>query len=302
MADFDVTATDNCGGNVTITQTAGLPSGSNFPLGNSTNTFLATDLGGNTATCSFVITVQSNISLTISQVNVTCFGENDGSATANPLGGLPPVTYLWSNGDNTQTTNGLIAGTYTVTTTDAGGCTATQSATITQPANLTTSLVNLMNAVNNQANGSIDVTVAGGTSPNTFVWKNSTGAVIGNLEDISGLLPGTYTLLATDANGCQSQSGYTIQNDVATTESALDSHVLLYPNPTLGEVTLELVDLTNYGTVEVTAFDITGRQVLQSSNSSSKQLLDFKTKPSGVYVLKIMIGGDVLTKRLVVSK
>ncbi len=302
VADFVVTANDNCGGNVTITQTSGLPSGSNFPLGNSTNTFSATDLGGNTSTCSFVVTVQSNITLTVSQVNVNCFGENDGSATANPLGGLPPVTYLWSNGDDTQTSTGLIAGMYTVTTTDAGGCTASQTVTITQPTNLTTSLVNIMNAVNNQANGSIDVTVAGGSSPYTFVWKNSMGAVIGNLEDISGLLPGTYTLLATDAKGCQSQSGYTIQNDVATNESALNSHVLLYPNPTLGEVTLELVDLFNYGSVEVTAFDITGREVLHTNNSNSKQLLDFKTKPSGVYVLKIMIGGEVLTKRLVVSK
>ena len=128
------------------------------------------------------------------------------------------------------------------------------------------------------------------------------GTVIGNMEDIGGLIPGTYTLVATDANGCQSQSGYTIQNSVATTESELDSHVLLYPNPTLGEVTLELVDMTNFGLVEVTAYDVTGRQVLHSANPNNKQLLDFKTKPSGVYMLKILIGGDVLTKRLVVSR
>ncbi|MBI1227380.1 MAG: T9SS type A sorting domain-containing protein [Bacteroidetes bacterium] len=302
MATFDVTATDNCGGNVDIMQTAGLPSGSNFPLGNSTVTFSATDESGNTSSCSFVVTVQSSMTLTISQVNVACFGDNTGSATANPVGGLPPITYLWSNGDDTQTSAGLTAGTYTVTTTDNGGCTASESVTITQPTNFTTALVSIMNAINNMANGSIDVNVSGGTSPYTYVWKNSAGMVIGNMEDINGLLPGTYTLLATDAHGCQSQSGYTIQNDVATSESALDSHVLLYPNPTLGEVTLELVDLYNYGTVEVTAFDITGRQVLHTVNPSNKQMLDFKTNPSGVYVLKIMIGNDVLTKRLVVSK
>lgn len=302
VADFVVTATDNCGGNVVITQDSGLPSGSNFPLGNSTVAFTATDLGGNTSSCSFVVTVQSNIVLSISSVAVTCFGENDGSATANVAGGLPPITYLWSNGDDTQTSTGLIAGTYTVSIADAGGCAAVESVTIGQPTNLTTSLVNIMNAVNNQANGSIDVTVSGGTSPYTYVWKNSMGTVIGNAEDISGLLPGTYTLVTTDAHGCQSQSGYTIQNSVGTSESELESHVLLYPNPTSGEVTLELVDMANFGAVEVTAFDITGRQVLHSVNPSAKQLLDFKTKPSGIYVLKIMIGGDVLTKRLVVSK
>ena len=48
--------TDNCTG-VTTTQTAGLPSGSTFPVGTTTNTFEVTDAAGNTATCSFDVTV-----------------------------------------------------------------------------------------------------------------------------------------------------------------------------------------------------------------------------------------------------
>jgi hypothetical protein len=302
VATFAVTATDNCDSNPAIVQTAGLPSGSHYPLGNTTATFTATDLNGNTSTCSFVVTVESSLTLAVSKVNVKCFGENSGSATANPTGGLQPISYAWSNGATTQTVTGLNIGTYAVSVTDAGGCSAVETVTITQPPAFNTTLVNIMNAVNNQANGSIDVTVAGGVPPYTYVWKNSMGTVIGNTEDISGLLPGTYTLLATDANGCNSQSGYTIQNSVGTSESELDAHVLLYPNPTLGGVTLELVDMANFGAVEVTAFDVTGRQVLYSSNSSSKQLLDFNAKPSGVYVLKIVIGNEVLTKRLVVNR
>jgi hypothetical protein len=55
---YNVTATDNCTGQPTITQTAGLPSGSIFPIGVTTNTFMATDAGGNTSTCSFTVSVK----------------------------------------------------------------------------------------------------------------------------------------------------------------------------------------------------------------------------------------------------
>ncbi|MBI1228474.1 MAG: T9SS type A sorting domain-containing protein [Bacteroidetes bacterium] len=300
---FDVTATDNCAGSVTLTQISGLPSGSTFPVGTNTVAFTATDVSGNVSNCSFEITVPMMISANITTVPATCFGANDGSATAVPSGGSQPYTYLWSNGDNTSSTNGLIAGQYSVSITDAGGCTFEQSVTIGQPDNLTTILVAIVNDSINQSIGSIDVTVSGGVMPYTFVWKNAmTGAVIGNMEDISGLPAGTYTLVATDANGCVTQSGYTIQNMNAVTETDLESHILLYPNPTSGQVTLELIGLNNLDKVEVNAFDVTGRRVLQSSSTSTKQLLNFKDKPSGVYLLKIMIGDEVLSKRLVVNR
>jgi hypothetical protein len=54
----------------------------------------------------------------------------NGTATANPVGGTPGYTYSWSNGQTTQTATGLAAGNYTVTVTDADGCTASQSVTV----------------------------------------------------------------------------------------------------------------------------------------------------------------------------
>jgi hypothetical protein len=51
--------------------------------------------------------------------HVSCFGDNDGDATVNPSGGTAPYTYLWSNGQSTQTATGLSAGTYTCDITDA---------------------------------------------------------------------------------------------------------------------------------------------------------------------------------------
>ena len=65
VVTYTVTSTDNCPGE-TITQTAGLPSGSAFPLGTTTNTFVVTDGSGNTATCSFDVIVTDNENPTIS--------------------------------------------------------------------------------------------------------------------------------------------------------------------------------------------------------------------------------------------
>ncbi|MBL0050354.1 MAG: hypothetical protein IPP29_01925 [Bacteroidetes bacterium] len=58
---------------------------------------------------------------------------SNGSVTAQPLGGTAPYSYVWSTGATTQTISSLAAGTYTVTITDANGCTKVGTATITQP-------------------------------------------------------------------------------------------------------------------------------------------------------------------------
>jgi hypothetical protein len=67
------------------------------------------------------------------QTNVTCNGLNNGTATINASGGTPPYFYHWSNNSSTQTTSGLSATNYTVTTTDNHGCTMVNSVSISQP-------------------------------------------------------------------------------------------------------------------------------------------------------------------------
>ena len=63
-----------------------------------------------------------NISLTISQTNETMMGANDGTATVNASNGLAPYTYLWSDGQTTQTASLLAPGVYTITVTDSNLC------------------------------------------------------------------------------------------------------------------------------------------------------------------------------------
>src|SRR5581483_7002187 len=103
-------------------------------------------------------------------------------------------TYLWTPGGQTnQTATGLSQGTYTINVTDANGCTSSATVTITQPPplNITTSFV----ASCNGGSGSATATVTGGTPQYTYSWSN--GATT---SGITGLAPGSYTIIVTDSN------------------------------------------------------------------------------------------------------
>ncbi len=89
----------------------------------------------------FAISFQANAQLTTTAgvtTNVSCNADNNGSATANPSGGISPYTYLWNDASSqtTATASNLVAGSYTVIVTDNSLATATASVTITQPSAL----------------------------------------------------------------------------------------------------------------------------------------------------------------------
>jgi|GEM_PF-6272404 hypothetical protein len=139
--------------------------------------------------------------------NVTCYGGNNGTATVGESNGKPGFSYSWApSGGNAVTASGLSAGTYTVTVTDADGCTAMASVTITQPASALSANVTGTNITcNGYNNGTVSSAPAGGTGPYSYAWSN--GAITATQ---SGLPPGPYTVTVTDANGCTAKGSITI--------------------------------------------------------------------------------------------
>jgi hypothetical protein len=302
VGTYAVTALDNCSDGLSIVMTSGLPSGSTFPEGETLNAIEVTDGNGNTATCSFTLSVPVAMTVSIEPIDVTCFGENNGIITTAVANGAPDYTYLWSTNETTPAIEGLGPGEYTVSVTDDAGCQVVESVTVNEPSQLQTVLDSVMNETGNQQNGGINVTVNGGVQPYGYVWTDTTGTVIANTEDVSGLSAGTYQLAVTDANGCVSLSAYTIQSTTAVEEPGLLSHIRLFPNPTSGLVTLELTDIKPKE-LTITAYDVNGRAVLMHpGDGSGHYILDFSQLPGGVYVLKIMLDGQILTKRLVVDR
>ncbi len=158
-----------------------------------------TDATGCTTMCTVIIMDQSTLECTVTLVqNVSCNGDLDGAALVNPVGGVTPYTYEWSNLEITQSAVGLAAGLNTVTLTDANGCTTTCEIIITEPPILTCSVA-LENDIScfGFNDGSATVTAVGGTPDYTYLWDdNQTTATA------VGLTPGLHTVTVTDANQC----------------------------------------------------------------------------------------------------
>jgi gliding motility-associated-like protein len=131
--------------------------------------------------------------------NVSCFGGTDGSLNATASGGTGNLTYQWNDpaAQNTPMASNLAAGTYIVIVTDANGCSATATASVTQPPDLVLSALGSLAKCFGQPSGSATASATGGTPSYTFVWSN---AVTGPQNP--NLLAGNYFVTVTDANGC----------------------------------------------------------------------------------------------------
>ncbi len=168
------------------------------------------DATGCLVTDSVEVPVGANVDVTLdslnSMLNVACFGYPSSGVTVNATGGTGANTYLYHIPNTfpipqaSNTFSGLYAGTYPIYATDANGCSNSVVVTISQPDQLIFTTFSEDVSCNLGADGmaSID-TIYGGTAPYTYLW--STGEIT---PIISNLSAGTYTVQATDANGCLS--------------------------------------------------------------------------------------------------
>lgn len=148
------------------------------------------------------------VSVTVNN-HVSCYGGNNGSATALPGGGTANYTYLWMPGGNTsQTPTNLTAGNYIVSVTDSKGCFQSSQASIVQPgAALTSSLIGTSNtSCFGSSTGSATITGVGGSTPYSYQWlpSGATSAMATNLA------AGSHTVTTTDINFCTTQQIITI--------------------------------------------------------------------------------------------
>ncbi len=173
--------------------------------------------GGCTATATF--TVLNNIaavSLSGQVTDILCFGDKTGRIDLSVNGGTQPFGFVWSPiiAGNPEDPDNLIAGSYTVTVTDASGCSASALFSIKQP--LAALDLVCKQTSNVSAPGATDgggtVNISGGTAPYQVVW--SPGGVQANVPAgnfaLNNLAVGNYAVTVTDANGCSAQCDFTI--------------------------------------------------------------------------------------------
>jgi len=170
-----------------------------------------TDNKGCTATASITLTQPAALQSTLTTVNVTCNGLNNGQGNVAYSGGTGPYSFLWLPSlNNTSNVSNLPPGTHTIQITDNLGCVTTKTAIITQPAALVANITST-NSNCGQANGDACVSVTGGTGTLSYLWTSNPSFTN---SCINAVVAGPYTVTITDANGCQ-VSGIALINDIS---------------------------------------------------------------------------------------
>lgn len=198
--------------------------------------------------------------------SITTNSCNEGILDLTVSGGSKPYQYLWSNGATTEDISGVSEGEYSVEITDAKGCKTTSSIKVNKPEPILLKFVTQRSGCKCEANGIIDLTVAGGTGPYTFKWSDGQ-----TTEDLEGLSSGEFSVVVTDASGCtqngtviiEENQGISLQVENTTSESCAG----------------------NDGAIEVMATGGSGPYIYQWSNgSTSSSLSGLK---SGSYSVKV---------------
>lgn len=334
LIEQDVLCHGDASGMISITGECGLPpysfvwnngsiSSIISNLSGGTYKVTVTDAQGLTKKKTFKIHEPSAINLIVSSTDVSCHGDNDGTAKANVHGGNSPYTYLWSNGETTRKITGLYQGTYTVTITDENGCTKSGVAYVEEPTllQITNTIVSPDPA--HPGKFRITVTATGGTPYNNgyryrrcnHSGSDCTSWQVSNV--LTNLNPGTHQVKVKDANGCIAIQTVTINSPGCMMEPSeiiameVDNlpveptHLLsirsledpahfqftsLHPNPGK-EYAMVFWNSVQNEEITIRVTDLTGRTILtrtiEAIIGQNESLLDMSDLATGIYVVSI---------------
>jgi gliding motility-associated-like protein len=223
----------------------------------------------------------TEIAVGVTKTDVRCSGGSDGTATAQPVNGSAPYTYEW-NTSPVQTTAeaaGLSVGTYTVTVTDASGCIKTALVEITEPAGMTIEPATTPATCPESSDGTITLTVTGGSQPYTFRWTDE--VTTQNRTDIGA---GNYTVEVTDKDLCTKSATVTV--DFTGSFSCVVIPDLITPNNDGFNDEWRIKNIELYPEAEIKVYNRWGKLVFSTGNISANPwdgTIDGKPVPTDSY-------------------
>lgn len=246
-----------------------------------------------------VVVVENEAGFTMNSmvIDENC-GDGQGAINLTVSGGLGTISYNWSSGETTEDLTGLSAGDYSVTIIDDGNnCLITEDFTVVNNATFSVSGITQDASCSTCNDGSIDITINGTPTGNlTFVWSNGAST-----EDISNLLPGEYTLTATDDAGCSSSQTFTILDVTGIDENNASWDVDIYPNPSQGLFNIDYSGVNESITIDVlNSVGQVIRSVVQTgADTYSLNLHQYET---GVYFVRLSTTKASKTYRILLKK
>jgi gliding motility-associated-like protein len=178
-----------------------------------------TDSAGCLQTFSFEVMQPNEITAVLDLIHPDCFGSFSGEISAELSGGTLPFSYAWTGPDgyvgNGSDISGLQAGIYELTGTDANGCTYVESVELTNPEEIII-VVDITDPTCLSTNGAADATATGGTGALSYTWLDAANNVLVNGNLLSNVGAGIYTILVSDANGCEVSEIITLSDFTGT--------------------------------------------------------------------------------------
>ena len=192
------------------------------------------DLPGGTYTCiirdaagcvqSVSVTVAESDVLQLAMSATDDDGSTNGTASTTVTGGTAPFTYAWNNGADTPNLDSLAQGLYSVTVTDANGCSVSGQVVVTYNPDIEIVLVNKTNvSCNGQNDGEITISVNGGTAPYNYQWNTNPPQFTATA---TGLGVGNYTVTVIDNLGVTETMTYFVSEEapIVLNASATDDN------------------------------------------------------------------------------
>lgn len=166
---------------------------------------VVTDANSCSATSNSIITSNSTLTVSVSVAQHETCNQHNGAVTSTVSGGTAPLSYSWSNGATSATIQNLDNGTYSLTVTDADGCSvSSNSVQVNDQASFSIQNQTIQPTCTTPT-GSITITPNGGISPFTYQWSNGAAT-----SSVSNLAPGNYSVIVTDNSGCGISQNFTI--------------------------------------------------------------------------------------------
>lgn len=273
-------------------------------FGLTSGTYTVTVVDANDCEAQTTVTITQPLRVNASVMGVqdeSCRGAEDGVIDVNVSGGVPPFTYVWSNGGTTSTLLNLPAGTYNLTVTDANGCTDTLSATI-HPADAFP--LSALSGPDTSAPSQVNTYSTDSIFAAQYDWQVVGGSILSGQStpsiSVEWNLPGINMVSVVVSRGDTCEE---VQMDVAVDQSFSVSKeqsagFRIYPNPTTGVFRVTFSDVDYISTILI--YDNLGRLVLAmpEASVSLEHEIDMSSFANGLYTIRV----GAVTHRLILSK
>lgn len=242
----------------------------------------------------------SYINILPSIKGVTCPNSCDGEISFTAYGGVPPYSYLWSNNDTTNSISGLCEGEYTLTVTDSLNNSNTVTFVLTTPEELAAQISSTNSSCDTCATGTLTASATNIKGNATYSWNTNP---VQNTEAATNLLPGSYTVTIMDVCDTIVLTDSVKANPTSINHISISDNMRIFPNPTTEKLSIEFTIPTN--AVEIRVYNPMGqiiKSTFEKQSTNSIYSLDLSENKSGLYIIEIKAGNDIIRKKITITK